>query len=246
MARELNEAGYERTFQQCRDKIKKLKGEYKKIKDKHGKTGEDRSDCDYFDAMDAILGNRPATKPPVVIDTSNPPVTTPDAHEEQPDDGESEQDKDSETLSTGSSSTASVVPSTSTVSRVSGSTPLISRKRKQSATKPDNVFIDMIDSVMKAQSKSDERMLELEEKRLRMEERQLEREAQQRREDREFQLQMMRLMMGHGMHTSFGLPNNQQNLGQPSSMDQSHETPPSSFAMDNLYNAYSRTFEDDQ
>ena len=41
----------------------------------------------------------------------------------------------------------------------------------------------MIDSVMKAQSKSDERMLELEEKRLQMEERQLEREAQQRRED---------------------------------------------------------------
>ena len=37
---------------------------------------------------------------------------------------------------------------------------------------------------MKAQQKSDERMLELEEKRLRMEERQLEREAQQRREDR--------------------------------------------------------------
>ena len=30
VARELNEAGYDRTFQQCRDKIKKLKGEYKK------------------------------------------------------------------------------------------------------------------------------------------------------------------------------------------------------------------------
>ena len=43
-------------------------------------------------------------------------------------------------------------------------------------------------------------MLELEEKRLRMEERQLEREAQQRREDTEFQLQMVRLMMDHGMH----------------------------------------------
>ena len=48
--------------------------------------------------MDAILGNRPATKPPVVIDTSIPPVTTPDAHEEQPNNDEPEQDKDSETL----------------------------------------------------------------------------------------------------------------------------------------------------
>lgn len=247
VARELNEAGYERTFQQCRDKIKKLKGEYKKIKDKHGKTGEDRSDWDYFDAMDAILGNRPATKPPVVIDTSNPPVTTPDAHEaEQTDDGDPEHDKDSETLSTSSSSTASSVPSTFTSSSVSGSTPLTSRKRKRSAAKPDNGIIEMINSVMKAQSKSDERMLELEEKRLQMEERQFEREAQQRRDDREFQLQMMRLMMGHSMHTSFGLPTNQHNLGQPSSMDQNHQTPPSSFTMDSLYNSYSRSFEDDQ
>ena len=41
VARDLNEAGYDRTFQQCRDKIKKLRGEYKKIKDKHGKTGEE-------------------------------------------------------------------------------------------------------------------------------------------------------------------------------------------------------------
>ena len=48
--------------------------------------------------------------------------------------------------------------------------------------------------------------------------------------------------MGHGMHFSFGLPNN---LGQSSnsSMDQRS---PSSFAMGSLYNAYSRPFEDDQ
>ena len=61
--------------------------------------------------------------------------------------------------------------------------------------KSDNAIIEMMDSMIKAQSKSDERMLELEEKRLQMEERQLEREMQQCREDREFQLQMMRLMM---------------------------------------------------
>ena len=100
----------------------------------------------------------------------------------------------------------------------------------------------MIESVMKAQSKSDEKMLELEEKRLKMEERQLEREAQQRREDREFQLQMMRLMMGHGIHSTFALPNNLHNLGQSSSMDQKSSS--SSFAMGGLYNAYSRPFED--
>ena len=30
VAKEMREAGYERTYQQCRDKIKKVKGEYKK------------------------------------------------------------------------------------------------------------------------------------------------------------------------------------------------------------------------
>ena len=112
----------------------------------------ERSDWDYFDAMDAILGNRPATKPPVVIDTSSAPVTT-DEHVEQQDDSEPELDKDSETLSTGSA--ASSVPSTSTnstVVSVCGSTPLTSRKRKRSA-KPDNAIVDMIDSIMKAQQK---------------------------------------------------------------------------------------------
>ena len=61
------------------------------------------------------------------------------------------------------------------------------------------------------------------------------------KENREFQLQM-RLMMGHGMHSTFGLPNN--NLGQSPSMDQTSS--PSSFAIGGLYNAYSRPFEDDQ
>ena len=42
IASEMKDAGYERTRDQCRDKIKKLKGEYRKIIDKHGKTGEGR------------------------------------------------------------------------------------------------------------------------------------------------------------------------------------------------------------
>ena len=116
--------------------------------------------------MDAILGNGPATKPPVVIDTSSAPVI--DNLEEQQDQDKPERD-DSESLST-SSSTASLVPSSSSVKRVWKNP----RKGKRSM-KSDN------ESVMKAQSKSDEKMLELEEKRLRMEERQLEREAQIRR-----------------------------------------------------------------
>ena len=39
---EMSKVGYERTAQQCREKIKKLKVEYRKIKDIRNKTGEDR------------------------------------------------------------------------------------------------------------------------------------------------------------------------------------------------------------
>ena len=43
IAKEVHDAGYDRTYQQCRDKIKKLRGEYKKVKDKKKKTGEENS-----------------------------------------------------------------------------------------------------------------------------------------------------------------------------------------------------------
>ena len=40
------------------------------MKDKTDKTGEGRyPEWDYFDALDAILGHRPATRPPVVVNS---------------------------------------------------------------------------------------------------------------------------------------------------------------------------------
>ena len=67
---ELSKEGYERTTQQCRDKIKKLKVEYRKIKDKRKKTREDRfPEWDFFDVLDEILGHKPATAPPVVVNS---------------------------------------------------------------------------------------------------------------------------------------------------------------------------------
>ena len=65
----MKEAGYERNFQQCRDKIKKLKVEYKKVKDKEKKTGEGKTKWEFFDGMYNILGDRPSTILPVVLDS---------------------------------------------------------------------------------------------------------------------------------------------------------------------------------
>ena len=42
IAKKLTEAGHNRTLKQCRDKMKKLKAEYKKIKDKQNKMSQGR------------------------------------------------------------------------------------------------------------------------------------------------------------------------------------------------------------
>ena len=68
LARELENAGYKRTWVQCRDKIKKLKGEYKKIK-YHNETRRERKVWKFYESIDCIIGTRPAMQPAVVIDT---------------------------------------------------------------------------------------------------------------------------------------------------------------------------------
>ena len=72
IAKELTEAGYTRTLEQCCDKVKKLKAEYKKVKDKRSEIGQGRyPEWDFYDAMDNVLGHKPATQPPVVVDSGN-------------------------------------------------------------------------------------------------------------------------------------------------------------------------------
>ena len=65
----MQEKGYTKTAVQCREKIKKLKGEYRKIKDQHNKTGTGRKKWRFHDALDSVLGNKPATMPPELVDT---------------------------------------------------------------------------------------------------------------------------------------------------------------------------------
>ncbi|KAL3043392.1 hypothetical protein OYC64_003288 [Pagothenia borchgrevinki] len=57
----LSVRGYARTFQQCRDKLKKLKSEYRAVKDHNGRSGSDRRSWKWFDLMDEIYGRRPAS-----------------------------------------------------------------------------------------------------------------------------------------------------------------------------------------
>ena len=66
----MEDSGYSETAVQCREKIKKLKKDYKKVNDKNRPTGTGTTVWKFYDAVKDILGNKPATRPPVAIDTS--------------------------------------------------------------------------------------------------------------------------------------------------------------------------------
>ncbi|KAL3056679.1 hypothetical protein OYC64_019207 [Pagothenia borchgrevinki] len=57
----LSVRGYARTFQQCRDKLKKLKSEYRAVKEHNGWSGSDRRSWKWFDLMNDIYGSRPSS-----------------------------------------------------------------------------------------------------------------------------------------------------------------------------------------
>ena len=69
LAAGMTDEGYVCTGVQCRNKIKKLKADYRKIKDNNNETGRQRRSTRIFEAMNEILGCRPATHPPVLLDT---------------------------------------------------------------------------------------------------------------------------------------------------------------------------------
>ena len=71
ISKRLNEVGYDKDWQQCRAKIKNLKTLYKRVKDNNNRSGKGRKVCKFFDELDAILGTRPATQPPVVVQSLN-------------------------------------------------------------------------------------------------------------------------------------------------------------------------------
>ncbi|KAK9979861.1 hypothetical protein ABG768_013269 [Culter alburnus] len=60
MSSRLCELGIVHTGKQCREKLKKLKQDYKKIKDHNNRSGSDRRTNKWFDRLDALLGHRPS------------------------------------------------------------------------------------------------------------------------------------------------------------------------------------------
>ena len=58
-----NDASFQRTTNQCYDKIKNLREKYKKVKDNSNQMGNL-----LYDKLDTVFGSKPAITPPMVND----------------------------------------------------------------------------------------------------------------------------------------------------------------------------------
>ena len=193
IAKGMSESGHTKTAEQCREKAKKLKSTYRKIKDKHNKTGEGRNKWIFLEAMDTVLADKPSTQPPVLIDTLEEDEAGPEQSVEE--------HEDSVNVSGGSSlgecDDQEMTPKSSTDEYGEGnkmcaagnrSARLTQKKgkKREREEKLEKTMLAVVDRVMKAQESSDAKFTALEEKRMKFEEQLVEIEERQRREDREF------------------------------------------------------------
>ena len=151
--------------------------------------------------MDAVLAHRPTTRPSVVLDTANSSVEGREEPEENEEEEESSLDQSNpQEENIGNVENDVSVPSPSPSS--SNSSGIKGKKRKRTKDeKIEAVMTKVVKEVVDAQKQSDKMFLEMEEKRMKY-------EADQRKEEREFQLRMMSMLVGRqGAHVapdSFG------------------------------------------
>lgn len=217
VARALDASGHNRTAVQCREKIKKLKKDYRKIKDHNGKTGRGRKKWAFYDKMDGILGDKHSTNPPVVVDTSAEVICaiqediTPmngegrsevsDVEHDLEEDGECIPDDETSLEQTGTDDLFEKVSENADPNKGKkdgGTTTKSGRTRLTRTEAMEKSMHKTVTKLAKLQEESDLRYLEVEEKRLKFEERifekrqkeNREREIQQKREEREFQFKV--------------------------------------------------------
>ena len=205
ISRRMNDASFERTANQCREKIKKLRAEYKKVKDNNNQTGNNRKTCKFYERLDNVLGSKPATRPPIVIDTFESSSTN--NSDSQKSDNDLENSIESASINE-ELSDLSTEKSPSDLSSDQADEcdkkPLAKKKRSRDE-KIEKAMGTLVSGITKALSGSDERFLQLEEKRIKLDEMMLkmeedrrkesdEREERRRRDEREFQLKLFTLM----------------------------------------------------
>ena len=189
IASEMRTAGYDRTGTQAREKIKKLRGEYRKIKDKKGKSGEGNKPWKYFDVLDAILEHKPATCPPVVVDTS---LAVSDGEDEGK---ESEPTTIEDSCPTDNSQ---LNHSKSPGSHPSTPVPPPSKKHKVSQTdKAAAAMQGVVDQLLDYQKEAEAKFEKIEERRVQLEEKMAETERQRMQQEFYLVKQMFSFVTGN-------------------------------------------------
>ncbi|XP_065893269.1 zinc finger protein with KRAB and SCAN domains 2-like [Dysidea avara] len=208
---QMQKAGYERTLVQCRDKIKKLKGDYRKIKDGHKQTGNNRKKSNkFYEKMNEVMSAKHSVNPPFILDTSVVKSSIDDEVDEIPetdleDENNVSENEPKEPSKDGDVTTALVAKEDEedVKPKLAGS------KRKKSAKidKMEKVIDKMCEKISSQQTESDRVYADLEEKRMKIEQdmlkmqqdmqrEQIERAERQRREERDFQLQLFGMLCG--------------------------------------------------
>jgi len=74
VALELVKNRVDRSWKQCRDRIKSILAKYHKTKDKNRQTGSKRHNCLYYSEIGAIISTHPVSVSPVLMKVTKSPL----------------------------------------------------------------------------------------------------------------------------------------------------------------------------
>ena len=212
------QAGHKRTPKQCKDKLKNLRQFYKDIKDGHEKSGYNSDNWPYFEMIDAVLGDRPATRPPVVVDTTLPsdsngsdlhnststsdnsrgdedvPLPTAEDSGDEGDDLEEQDLEDTQEEQSSSGTAISNLRQQRSREPLSRSTPASKRQKK---TGIERALSSFTESFLEHQMEMEERMMKMEDRRRKED---MDRMERMRKDDCDHELRLFQMLaMGQPM-----------------------------------------------
>jgi len=67
LAKRMQDSGYDRTWSQCRVKMKNLVSKYRKIRDGSNQIGNKRQEFIHYSALHTVMATKPASRPDTII-----------------------------------------------------------------------------------------------------------------------------------------------------------------------------------
>lgn len=173
----MQDVGFEKDWVQCRAKVKNLKALYKKVKDNNARSGRARIVCPHFELLDSILGARPATEPPEIIeamsddagndsdasDTLNDGAQEKEARGSEAEQNEGEQNESEQGDHAGEQNEVESGRNDEEQARGDKQPPRKKRKTKGKKTTAEKITESMMRAFVEFQERSEERFMKFEE-----------------------------------------------------------------------------------